>query len=237
MRELDARPGRRQRAATFPVHIRRGDPVRRHEEEEVTMAKPTTALVSKSDVQRAKVELDRMRGSLKSWLKFRTLNDAVVAGTAPTKKPRKFAVEVITQSRDWDAEAKLARQLYVLLSETMPGVKLPEPNVAVDPQAAVRLAQLALNGPPASSPEAQGAWHTGLSWWWPAIIVGGLLMAVTTAIRSSAETAQEKEYLACVRAGACTDSGFWIKVGGVSMLVYIAWQMGLGERVKRMIKG
>ena len=35
------------------------------------------ALVSKTDVQRAKVELDRMRGSLKRWLKFRKLNDAM----------------------------------------------------------------------------------------------------------------------------------------------------------------
>ena len=194
----------------------------------------TTAMtVSRTDVQRAKVELDRMKGSLRSWLKFRTLNDAVAAGTAPTTKPRKFAAEVVTQSRDWDAEQKLAKQLYVLLSETLPGLQLPDPNVAVNPQAAVQLAQLALDGPSPSSPQAQGA----IAWWWPAIIVGGLLMAVTTAVRSSAETAQEKEYLACVRAGACTDSGFWIKVGGVSMLVYIAWQMGLGERVKRMIKG
>ena len=110
------------------------------------MAKPTTALVSKNDVQRAKVELDRMRGALKRWLKFRTLNDAVVAGTAPTTKPRAFAVEVISQSRDWDAEQKLAKQLYVLLCETMPGQSLPDPNIATNPQAAVQLAQLAING-------------------------------------------------------------------------------------------
>ena len=199
----------------------------------MTMAKPTTALVSKSDVQRAKVELDRMRGSLKGWLKYRTLNDAIVAGAAPTKKPRKFAAEVIAQSRDWDAEQKLAKQLYVLLSETLPGVQLPDPNVAVNPQAAVQLAQLALDGPSPSSPQAQGA----IAWWWPAIIVGGLMLTITTVIKTSADTAREKEWLACVQAGGCTDSGFWIKVGGISMLVYMAWQMGLGERVKRMIKG
>jgi hypothetical protein len=197
------------------------------------MAKPTTALVSKTDVQRAKVELDRMRGSLKSWLKFRTLNDAVVAGTAPTKKPRKFAVEVITQSRDWDAEAKLAKQLYVLLSETMPGVQLPQPSIATNPQAAVQLAQIALNGPPSSSPQAQGAWYTS----WPIMIVGGLLLAITVTVSTVANVAKDREEKACIQAGACTDSGFWIKVGGVSMLVYIAWQMGLGERVKKALKG
>jgi hypothetical protein len=233
VRELDARPGRLQRAAIFSVRIRRGDPLRRHEEEEVTMAKPTTALVSKSDVQRAKVELDRMRGSLKSWLKFRTLNDAVVAGVAPTKKPRKFAAEVITQSRDWDSEQKLAKQLYVLLSESLPGISLPDPNVVTNPQAAVQLAKIAIDGPSSSSPQAQGAWYTS----WPVLIVGGLLLAITTTIRSVADVAKDREEKACIQAGACTDSGFWLKVGGVSMLVYIAWQMGLGERVKRMLKG
>lgn len=196
------------------------------------MAKPTD-LVSRSDVQRAKVELDRMRGSLKAWLKFRTLNDAVVAGTAPTKKPRAFAREVIAQSRDWDAEAKLAKQLYVLLSETMPGVQLPEPNVVVNPQAAVQLAQIALNGPPSSSPQAQGAWYTS----WPIMIVGGLLLAITVTVSSIANVAKDREEKACIQAGACTDSGFWLKIGGVSMLVYIAWQMGLGERVKKVLKG
>ena len=60
----------------------------------------TQALVSRSDVQRAKVELDRMRGSLTKWLKYRTLNDAVLEGKAPTKKPVAFARSVIEQSRD-----------------------------------------------------------------------------------------------------------------------------------------
>jgi hypothetical protein len=201
------------------------------------MGKPTTALVSKTDVQRAKIELDRMKKSLRGWLKYRTLNDAVAAGAAPTKKPRAFAREVIEQSRDWDAEGKLAKQLHVLLSETMPGAQLPDPNVTVNPQAAVQLARIAIEGPPPSSPQAQGAWHTGIAWWWPAIIVGGLLMTITTVIRTSADVAKDKEEKACINAGGCTDSGFWLKVGGVSMLAYVLWNMGLGERVKRALKG
>jgi hypothetical protein len=197
------------------------------------MPQPTTALVSKTDVQRAKVELDRMRGSLKGWLKYRTLNDAVAAGTAPTKKPKKYAAEIVTQSRDWGTEAKLAKQLYVLLSETMPGVELPEPDIAKNPQAAVQLAQLALEGPKPTGPMPQGA----IAWWWPAIIVGGLLLTVTTVIKTSADTAREKERIACIEAGACTDHGFWLKIGGVAMLGYVLWQMGLGERVKKVLKG
>jgi hypothetical protein len=193
----------------------------------------TQALVSKTDVQRAKVELDRMRGSLKGWLKYRTLNDAVAAGAAPTKRPRALAREIISQSRDWDAEQKLARQLYVLLSETLPGVQLPDANIATNPQAAVQLAKIAIDGPTPSSPQTQGA----IAWWWPAIIVGGLMMTITTIIKTQADVAKEKEHNACIAAGGCTDSGFWLKVGGVSMLAYVLWNMGLGERVKRMIKG
>jgi hypothetical protein len=193
----------------------------------------TQAIVSKSDVQRAKVELDRMKGSLRGWLKFRTLNDAVASGSVTTNKPRAFAREVISQSRDWEAEHKLAKQLYVLLSETLPGVQLPDPNVTVNPQAAVQLAKIAIDGPPASSPQAQGAWYTS----WPVLIVGGLLLAITTTIRTVADVAKDREEKACVAAGACTDSGFWLKIGGISMLVYVAWQMGLGERVKKALKG
>lgn len=193
----------------------------------------TQALVSKSDVARAKVELDRMQDSLKGWLKYRTLNDSVVAGVAPTTKPRSFAVAVISQGRDWAAEQKLAKQLYVLLSETMPDATLPQPDVMRDPQAAVKLAKIALGGPSPSSPTPQGA----IAWWWPAIIVGGLLMTIVTVVKTSADTAREKERLACVQAGACTDHGFWLKAGGIAALVYVAWNMGLGDRVRRMLKG
>lgn len=194
----------------------------------------SNALVSKTDVAKSKVELDRMRKSLQGWLKYRTLNDAVVAGTAPTSKPRSFAIAVIQQGRDMAAEQKLARQLYVLLSETMPGVELPEPDVQVNPKAAVQLARIALEGPTPSSPASQGA----IAWWWPAIIAGALLMTVVTIVKTSADTAREKERLACIQAGACTDYGFWLKAGGVAALVWVAWfHMGVGERLKGALKG
>lgn len=193
----------------------------------------TQALVSKDDVQRAKVELDRMRGALKKWLKYRTLNDAVLAGRAPTKKPRAFAKAIIEQSRDVTSEGKLAKQLYVLLSETLPGVQLPNPDVEVNPQAAVQLARLVVEGPSPGSPAAQGAWYAS----WPVLVVGGLLLAVTTVVRSMAELAERREYYACVQSGACSDEGKWLKWGGIAALAYVAWQLGLGERIKKAFKG
>lgn len=195
----------------------------------------SSAVVSTNDVSRAKLELDRMKRSLKSWLKFRQINDAVVSGIAPTTKPLAYAREVVLQGRDWNAEQRLASQLHVLLAESFPGTPLPAANVSVDPDAAVRLALMAINEPGSisRSPEAQG----GIPWIWPVAIVGGLLLAVTTAIKSSADVSKEKERLACVQAGACTDSGFWLKAGGVAALVYVGWKMGVLDALQRGVKG
>lgn len=193
---------------------------------------PISAAISAADVSRAKHELDRMKRSLTEWLKFRTLNDAVVAGSAPTKKPRAYAVAVIG-NRNMDVEARLAKQLYVLLTESFPDAAIPSPDVTVDPQAAVTLARIAISGvaPAASSTPAA----TGATWLWPVLIVGGLLLAVTTAIQSSADVAKTQEQTACIEAGACTDYGFWLKVGGISALGYVLWQMGVGGHVKRAL--
>jgi hypothetical protein len=193
-----------------------------------------SALVSKNDVQQAKIELDRMKRSLRSWLKFRTLNDAVVAGTAPTTKSRTYARMVISQNRDWTAESQLANKLYVLLTESFPDAKLPDPNLTVNPQAAVQLAKIAISGvaPTSSSPQTQG-----MVWLWPVLIVGGLLLAVTTAIKTAADVAKQKEQNACIEAGACTDYGFWLKAGGIAALVWVAWQMGVGAKIKGALKG
>lgn len=191
------------------------------------------ALVSKDAVSKAKIELDRMKRSLASWLKYRKLNDAVAAGSAPTKKPLAYAQTVIAQSRDWGAEQKLAKQLHVLLAESFPGAQLPDPDVQKNPEAAVQLALMAINGPgtATSSPVTQDGWM------WPVLIVGGLLLAVTTVVRTLADVQKEREHNACIQAGACTDYGFWLKAGGVAALVWVAWQMGLKERVGKVLKG
>ena len=190
------------------------------------------AMVTTGDVQKAKLELDRMKRSLRGWLKYRTLNDAVVAGSAPTKKPRAYAASVITQNRDMAAEQRLATQLAILIAESFPDASLPDSNVNTNPQAAVQLARIAINGPAVDAPTTQGA-----AWLWPVLIVGGLLLAITTAIKSSADLAAQKEQNACIEAGACTDYGFWLKAGGIAALAYVAFQMGALDGIKRVFSG
>lgn len=191
--------------------------------------------ITSRDVQKAATELAAMRRSLRSWLKYRTLNDAVLAGTAKTKKPIGYGQRVVAMTRDTATELDLATQLHGLLSRVMPGSALPSPT---SPNAAVALAQIAITGQaPSSAPEAMGGILSASSashpWLWPVLIVGGLLIAVTTAIKTVADVAKDKEEKACIEAGACTDFGFWLKVGGVAMLGYVVWrELGIGEIVR-----
>jgi hypothetical protein len=69
------------------------------------------------------------------------------------------------------------------------------------------------------------------------LIVGGLLLAVTTAVKTAADVAKEREHYACIQAGACTDYGFWLKWAGIGTLAYFAWNdMGVGDMVKGLLK-
>lgn len=199
----------------------------------VTTATPTSQPVSQAEVQKAQAQLHRMRRSLASWLKYRKMNDDVVAGTRPsTKWPQAVAVQYASQ-RNWDTEQKLADQLHALLSEVMPNAVLPDPDTKANPAAAPQLAQIAITGqPPAavSSPQGQGA---TAPWLWPVVIVGGLLLAVTTAISSYADVAKSQEEYACIQAGACTDYGFWLKAAAVAGLGWFLWtQTGIKDTVK-----
>ena len=194
--------------------------------------------VSRSDVMKARQELDRMRGALVSWLKYRLRNDAVMAGTVRSNRLPAAAAKQLIQSDLGDraqTEQRLANQLAILLAELHPDAQLPNPDLSQNPNAAVELAKLAIAGPAALTlrqPQPQG-----FVWMWPVLIVGGLLLAVTTAIRSMADVAKEKERLACIRAGACTDYGFWLKTGGLLMAGWFAWtQTGLGDAVKGAIR-
>jgi len=188
------------------------------------------APISPQDVAKAQAHLRRMRSSLSSWLKYRAMNDQVVAGARATTKPRAIAMQVIQRQAAQRAvtERNLADQLHTLLSEVMPNTSLPDP---AQPGAAVPLAQIAITGrvPSAmSSPEATGAAE---AWLWPAIIVGGLLLAVTTAVRSMADVAATQEQYACVQAGGCTDYSLWLKAAGVVVLGWFLWtQTRLGRK-------
>jgi hypothetical protein len=179
--------------------------------------------ITTTNVDKAKAELARMRRSLSAWLKYRTLNDQVLSGALATKKPTAYAQMVIQQNRDYAAEQRLANQLHVLLENTMPDAQLPNPDLNGNANAAVQLAQLAINGsaPTSSAPQSVGALAP---WFWPVLIVGALLLGVTIAISNAADVAKEKEHYACIEAGACTDYGFWLKAGGVVALAWFAWE-------------
>ncbi len=188
--------------------------------------------ITTSEVQKAAAELARMRGSLTSWLKYRMINDQVMAGTARVRKPLSYAQRVVGQ-RDMAVEQDLANKLSALLAAIMPDQPLPDPNLSTNPQGAVQLANIALQGARVvSSPTATGSimGAGGHPWLWPALIVGGLLLTVTTAIKTAADVAKDREEKACIEAGACTDYGFWLKAGGAVALAWFAWEkMGLRE--------
>lgn len=183
----------------------------------------------------AEAEIRKMRAALAGWLKYRSLNDAVAAGTRASKVPPGLAKKMVESGRDWGLEQRMANQLHVLLSEMFDASQLPQPDLNRDPRAAVKLAQIAVAGrlpDEASAPSA-----VGFVWLWPAVVVVGLvLFTVVYKIRSDAEVAEEKERLECVKMGACTDYGFWLKMGAVAVLGYFAWtKLGGRELVGRVM--
>ncbi len=191
----------------------------------------TMTAITTMDVHRAAAELARMRGALSSWLRYRELNDRVLAGTARVRKPIGYAQRVVAANRDMALEQDLASKLHALLEQVMRDVTLPDPDVRTNPNAAVELARMALmGGASVPAPMATGSLLTS-PWLWPVVIAGGLLLVVTTAIKTAADVAKDREEKACIEAGACTDYGFWLKAGGIAAIAWIAWhQFGLGKR-------
>lgn len=194
------------------------------------------AALTTTQVQKAATELARMRRALTQWLRYRTLNDQILAGTARVRRPLPYAQRVVAAARDRRVEQDLATKLYAILTVTMPGYSLPGPDVSSNPEAAVQLARLAIaGGSPTSSPTATGGILTGgHPWLWPVLIVGAVLLTVTTAIATAADVAKDREQKACIEAGACTDYGFWLKVGGIAVVAWLAWEkMGLGRSLTK----
>lgn len=189
------------------------------------------AAITSTGIAKASSELAGMRRSLKTWLSYRTLNDAVLAGTAPTRKPLAYAQRAVRSMRDVAAETDLAVKLRTLLSTINPDSPLPTD--------AVSLAQIAISGqfPPSAPSGVGGLFSSPHPALWPALIVGGLLIGFTTYVKTQADVAAQKEHDACIEAGACTDYGFWLKAGGVAAVAWFAWrELGVGEIVKSMIK-
>jgi hypothetical protein len=176
-------------------------------------------------VAQAKAALDKMRVSLASWLKYRKTLDDIASGKRPGKTPPAVLRARLLQER-FSTEQPLADNLHRLLSEVMDPHSLPAPDVARDPDAAAKLAAIAVLGRAEGevpAPIAAGMWTPGTIW--PFAILGGVLLVLMFGISSAAEVAKEKERLACVREGACTDSGFWVKMAAVAGLGYVGWRM------------
>ena len=181
----------------------------------------------------AEAEIRKMRAALAGWLRYRGLNDQVASGARAAKVPPGLAKKMVESGRDWGLEQRLANQLHVLLSEMFDSSQIPAPDLNRDPQAAVKLAQIAVAG--RLPEEASAPSSVGFVWLWPAVVVVGLvLFTVVYKIRSDAEAAEEKERLECVKMGACTDYGFWLKLGAVAVLGWFAWdKLGGRELVGR----
>jgi hypothetical protein len=165
-------------------------------------------VVAPAEAAKADREIKQMRGALQKWLKYRVLMNTPKSDMTPV-------------------EQRLGQQLYVLLSEMFDPQSLPP---ASDP---VRLAAIAVSGklPTEGSQSAVGAF-----WVWPAVAVVGLvLMTVVTKIKSDAAAAADERRIQCIEAGKCTDTGFWLKLGGIVMVGWFAWEkLGLKKMVSKI---
>lgn len=167
--------------------------------------------ISPSEKAQADREIRRMRSALEKWLKYRLLLGTPASDITPV-------------------ELRLGKRLHVLLREMFDASQLPpESNV-------IQLAKIAIAGKlsPNELTTSTGMGALGFVWLWPAVAVVGLvLMTVVTKIKTDAEDAADARQKECIMAGKCTDTGFWIKVGGVALVAWLAWEkLGL----KRMVR-
>jgi hypothetical protein len=216
--------------------------------DEMTVDAVPTAPVTKEAAARSKASLKSMKASLKSWLSYRKKISLLAEGrgadiSTPLLKrpgarpPHPSALASGLRERRYAVEQPLALELYALLSEVFDPAQLPAPDVAKDPLAAVNLAKIAIGGQlPGDAPVQQA---TGIIWMWPlVIVVGGVAFVISSSIRSKADIAKNQAKIDCQMAGKCTDEGFWLKIGALAVIGVIVWdKMGVGERVKGMLKG
>jgi hypothetical protein len=180
------------------------------------------APVTPAEKSKAEKRIKSMRKSLKRWLKARKINDEAAMGKRKAAVPAAVLAKTLPLARDWKLEQRLAVQLHGLLSEFMDAAQLPNPDIAKDPNAAVKLAAIAVNGKlpaEANQPQAQG-----FIFMWPIVIVVGMVLFVVMGkIGSDADLAAQKEENRCIETKACTDSGFWLKMGAIAVVGWIAW--------------
>lgn len=153
---------------------------------------------------KAASELQKMKASLGRWLSYRARTDRTTPASArPALR--------LARLKD---EQTLATTLGKLLTEA--GFEGLPTSVVEDPDAATRLAGMVLRDE-VGTPQSQGFWML-------LIPVAGVVFLISYWIRSQADLAAEKERIRCIESGACTDSGFWLKVGGVSIVAWLVWE-------------
>lgn len=194
------------------------------------------ANVSAAETAHAESMLKSMRSSLQGWLKYRRFNNEAAAGKRKAKMSPQYLARALPQRRDYALEQRLANEIHALLSEIMDASSLPNPDLAKDPNAAAKLATIAVAGKLPG--EAQTPSPQGLVWLWPAVIVVGLVLTtISSKIKADADLAKEKEHYECIKSGACTDYGFWLKVGGAVVVGWIIWdKFDLRSKVKGLLK-
>ncbi len=163
--------------------------------------------ITVTEKAQAEREIKKMRSALEKWLKYRTLLGTPATDATPV-------------------EQRLGKRLYILLCEMFDSSKLP-PESAV-----IQLAQIAVAGKLSNESATPSA--VGFIWLWPAVAVVGLVMlTVVTKIRSDADDAADERKTQCIMAGKCTDTGFWLKVGGAALIAWLAWEkFGLKKMMK-----
>jgi hypothetical protein len=183
------------------------------------------APVKSAEKSKAEKRIKSMRRSLKGWLKARIRNDEAAMGKVKAKVPPEVLAKTLPLARDWAGEQRIAVELHALLSEFMDASRLPDPDIAKDPNSAVKLAQIAINGKlpvEASRPTPQGAFPVVFIW--PVVIIVGMVaFTIMSKISSDADVQKHKEEQISLRSGAITDSGFWLKMASISVIGLIVW--------------
>ena len=184
------------------------------------------------DKARAAAALRAMQASLKKWLKYRNAMNVAALEEKPGKRHGVIVKADALREERYATERQLASSLFALLTECgMPASALPSADVAADPDAAAKLAEIAIAGRCAA--ESSSPSPTGIIWF-ILIPVAGVILLASQWIKSQADVAMETERLRCVQSGHCTDEGFWIKVGAIALLGWLAWdKFGVREALSK----
>jgi hypothetical protein len=155
----------------------------------------------------AQIEINKMRGALGSWLKWRGKLMEVARGKTPGN------ADLATQALKGyhPEEVALAKKLEELLEAIEPG----EDFSGMDP---VELAQYTLKDQ-ISSPTAQG----GVLTW---VVAGGTLILLFT-VKTLADSASEKRKLEACKSGISEACPFnwkrWLFIGSLGLGAYLLW--------------